>query len=162
MKVWILLLIFFPFGLVAQINLQNISIVRDSFGVPHIYGKTNIETAYGLAWAHAEDDFEHIQHNLLAGKGMQARVTGKEGAIFDYGLQMMDIQDFVAKNYEKDISKDFQKILEAYCQGVNDYAKSHPKEVLVKKALPFKPQDIICSYTLNLSLMGGWEWLLRH
>jgi len=43
--------------LIAQINPQNIEIVRDAYGVPHIYAKTDAEVAYGLAWAHAEDDF---------------------------------------------------------------------------------------------------------
>ena len=52
---------FFPFMHLAQINPQHVEIVRDQFGVPHIFGKTdqyiNADVAYGPAWAHAEDDF---------------------------------------------------------------------------------------------------------
>ena len=40
----------------AQINPEDVEIIRDSYGVPHIYGKTDADTAYGLAWAHAEDN----------------------------------------------------------------------------------------------------------
>jgi len=47
----------------AQVNPKNITIVRDSFGVPHIHGKTDAEAAYGLAWAHSEDNFKDIQEN---------------------------------------------------------------------------------------------------
>ena len=42
---------------IAQIDPANIEILRDSYGVPHIYAPTDVEVAYGLAWAHAEDDF---------------------------------------------------------------------------------------------------------
>ena len=45
----------------SQIDPKNIDIVRDSFGVPHIFAPTDAEVAYGLAWAHAEDDFKTIQ-----------------------------------------------------------------------------------------------------
>ena len=45
----------------AQINPANITIARDSFGVPHIFAPTDPEVAYGLAWAHAEDDFATLQ-----------------------------------------------------------------------------------------------------
>ena len=54
-------LIFFSSYSFAQVNTSNIEIVRDKWGVPHIYGKTDKEAAYGLAWAHAEDDFATIQ-----------------------------------------------------------------------------------------------------
>ncbi|MEP7256316.1 MAG: penicillin acylase family protein, partial [Ferruginibacter sp.] len=45
----------------TAINPANIDIVRDSFGVPHIFAKTDAEVAYGLAWAEAEDDFRSMQ-----------------------------------------------------------------------------------------------------
>jgi acyl-homoserine lactone acylase PvdQ len=64
----------------AQIDPSKIDIVRDHYGVPHIFGKTDPEVAYGLAWAQAEDDFETIQLSMLAGKAMLASYKGKEGA----------------------------------------------------------------------------------
>jgi len=64
----------------AQIDPTKIDIVRDKFGVPHIFGKTDPDVAYGLAWAHAEDDFKTIQQSLLAGKAMLAKYQGKKGA----------------------------------------------------------------------------------
>ena len=51
-------------GAFAQINPENIKIVRDKWGVPHIFAKTDPEVAYGLAWANAEDDFKTMQLTL--------------------------------------------------------------------------------------------------
>jgi len=145
----------------AQINPKDITIHRDSFGVPHIVGKTNADVAYGLAWAHAEDDFVSIQHNLLSASGNLGRVLGKDGVLFDYAVKFLGIDQFVAANFDRDISMEFLKILEAYCQGLNDFAARYPEKVLVKRALPFTPQDVITGYTVNLSLMGGVGMALK-
>src|SRR5690606_19001195 len=90
---------------------KNITIVRDAFGVPHIYGRTDADVAYGLAWAHSEDDFKHIQENLLAGKNMLGRVQGKNGVLFDFGLQFLNIDSFVEARYETDLSPEYRKVL---------------------------------------------------
>src|SRR5438105_10155539 len=87
-----------------QIDPSQIDIVRDSFGVPHIFAKTDAEVAYGLAWAHAEDDFKTIQQGFLAGKGMLGLSTGKQGAIVDFVVQFTGARDIVNEKYESDIS----------------------------------------------------------
>ena len=75
----LLLLFFYSSTLLAQINPNDITIVRDGYGVPHIYAATDAEVAYGLAWAHAEDDF-FIQLAYLAGSCLLSRYNGKAGA----------------------------------------------------------------------------------
>ena len=52
-----------------SIDPSRIEIVRDSFGVPHIFSKTDAEAAYGLAWATAEDDVDNAQFMLSTMKG---------------------------------------------------------------------------------------------
>jgi acyl-homoserine lactone acylase PvdQ len=74
-----LTLTIFCFGQVSKVDLNNISIARDTWGVPHIFTKTDVEAAYGLAWAHCEDNFEQIQEPFLAAKRMLGTVLGKEG-----------------------------------------------------------------------------------
>jgi len=155
------LLIFNALFATAQVNPKNITIVRDSFGVPHIFAKTDAEAAYGLAYAHCEDDFEHVQQNILAGKNMLGSVLGKEGVLFDYGLQFLGIDTFVERVYKNDLSDDFKKILQAYCKGVNDYAAKHPKDVLVRKSFPFTPKDVVKGNTLTLSLLSGVGMALK-
>ena len=54
----------------------NVTIYRDTWGVPHIFGEKDKDTAYGLAYAHAEDDFKTIQDIMLALKGRLALEYG--------------------------------------------------------------------------------------
>jgi len=139
----------------TSVNPANITIVRDSFGVPHIYGKTDAETAYGLAWANAEDGFATMQETLLSGKGMMGRVKGKEGAAIDFFVHAIGARDIVNERFSRDLTPEFVRYLEGYCQGVNAYAKQHPKEVLVKKAFPVTPKDILQGYVLSFSALTG-------
>jgi len=156
-KVFVLCLVsFFSYSsLYSQVNPDDITIARDEYGVPHIFGKTDADAAYGLAWAHSEDDFKNIQYNVLSGKNMLGRVLGKEGALFDFGLQFLNIDSTVDARYEKDISPEYKKVLTGYVQGLNDYAKAHPKEVLYKKAFPVTEKDIVKGGVLQTSLMAG-------
>ncbi len=114
-------------------NVGNIEIARDDYGVPHIFGKSDPDVAYGLAWAHAEDDFETIQQTLLAGKAMVGRVFGKEGAAVDYFVHLLETREIADAKYKTDYSEDFQKLLDAYMSGINDFALSHPERVLYKR-----------------------------
>ena len=75
--------------LIAQINPKNIEIIRDQYGVPHIFGKTDAEVAYGLAWAHSEDDFKTIQQAYLAGNGLLSKHLGLNGAGADFLSQLI-------------------------------------------------------------------------
>jgi acyl-homoserine-lactone acylase len=125
---------------------EHVTIVRDQWGVPHIYGETDADVAYGLAWANCEDDFKTLQENLLPAKGLLAREKGKEGAILDFLVKFLGSQKTVKERYEKDISPEYKAYLEAYCKAVNDYAEIFPKEVLVKKAFPVTTQDVLASY----------------
>jgi len=138
-----------------RINPSGIDIVRDSFGVPHIFANTDAEVAYGLAYAHAEDDFKTIQLGFLAGKSMLGLYKGKEGAKIDYITQLLRCRNIVEEKYEKDISAGYKKVLEGYCQGFNAYAGRHPEEVLVKKSLPLTPIDILSYSVLQLAVSSG-------
>ena len=68
----------------AQINPDDIQIIRDAYGVPHIYAAKDSEVAYGYAWAQAEDHFKLIQKAYLAGNGLLGRRSGLKGAGADF------------------------------------------------------------------------------
>lgn len=139
----------------AQIDPAKIDIIRDKYGVPHIFGKTDPEVAYGLAWAHAEDDFETIQQSLMAGKAMLAQYQGKKGASIDYIVHLLRIPELVEERYETDLAPDFKKLLEGYSAGLNAYAAKHPKEVLLKKIFPVTPKDMVQYSVLQLCVLSG-------
>ena len=139
----------------AQINPAKIDIIRDSFGVPHIFGKTDPDVAYGLAWAHAEDDFGTIQQSLMAGKSMLAQYQGKKGASIDYIIHLLRIPELVEAKYESELSPAFKKLLDGYAAGLNAYATAHPREVLLKKIFPVTPKDMVQYSVLQLCVLSG-------
>ncbi|MFN5021697.1 MAG: penicillin acylase family protein, partial [bacterium] len=73
MKYLLPILLLLTFNAQAQIDPKAVTIARDSFGVPHIFAKTDPEVSYGLAWAHAEDDFKSLQMVALPSKGLMGR-----------------------------------------------------------------------------------------
>lgn len=152
---FLLFILFLFHNLNGQINPDSITIVRDKWGVPHIFAKTDAEVAYGFAWATAEDDFATMQGQLLPIKGKMGLVYGKDGAIADVAVHVLGIRDTVEARYESDLSPAFRNVVEAYAEGVNAYAKTHKREVLRKDLFPIEGKDIIKAYMLGTSLMAG-------
>ena len=119
-----------PRGLIPPEGRYQVRILRDTWGVPHVFGRTDPDVAYGLAWAHAEDDFRTIQDSLLATRGKLATVYGRQLAPSDYLVQLMRVWDIVEQGYERDLQPSTRLLLEAYAAGLNHYAALHPDEAI--------------------------------
>ena len=145
----------------SQINPKNIEIVRDQYGVPHIYGKTDAEVAYGLAWAHSEDDFKTIQQGYLAGNGLLSKHIGINGAGADLITQVIESKETVNKLFHT-LSPEFVKVLEGYSAGMNKYAETYPEKVLVKKLFPITPRKMARYSFLQLFIANGADRLVRN
>ncbi len=143
----------------GQIIPANITIARDSFGVPHIFAKTDAEVAYGIAWAHAEDDFKTIQLMVLSGKGLLGKALGKKGAEADYVVQLLRIRKTVNEQWNT-LSSGFLTLIKGYTEGLNAYAKAHPKEVTVAKAFPFDEKEYLTAVVFSTSLFCGIDRVL--
>ena len=143
----------------SQINPKDVEIVRDSFGVPHIYGKTDADVAYGLAWSHAEDDFKTIQQGYLAGNGLLSKHIGINGAGADFLTQLIESKETVDKLFGT-LDTDFVKIIEAYSQGLNKYAETHPDEILEKKLFPITPKKMTAYSFLQLFIANEADKLV--
>ena len=158
----ILLLLFFVSHLIrAQINPANITIARDSFGVPHIFAPTDPETAFGLAWAHAEDDFETLQFVVLSGQARLGAVLGKKGAEVDYVVNLLHCRKIVEEKWNT-LSPDFIKLMQGYVAGLNAYAKAHPREVKYKKAFPFSEKDYLTAVMFSVAMFCGVDNTLKE
>ena len=96
MRLFCLLLLLATFVCKGQFNPSEIEIIRDEWGVPHIYAPTDAQVSYGLAWAHAEDDFKTIQEILLAAKQMMGRYQGPDGAPIDYVVGLLRCEETVS------------------------------------------------------------------
>ena len=145
----------------GQINPQDIEIVRDSYGVPHIYGKTDADTAYGLAWVHSEDDFMTIQKAYLAGNQLLSSYLRNDGIIVDFLSQFIESEKTVNELFDT-LSIDFIKILEAYSQGINRYAELNPEKVLVKELFPVTPRKMLNYSFLQLFISNGADKLVSN
>jgi acyl-homoserine-lactone acylase len=145
----------------TTISPAGIDIVRDSFGVPHIFAKTDAEVSYGLAWAQAEDDFESLQQVALPTKGLMGSVLGKKGAAGDYVFALFRCKEITEEKWYT-LSPEFLKLIDGYVQGLNRYAATHPKEVLHKKLFPVTVKDYIASSVLALTIFNGAEGALQR
>tara|TARA_X000000950_G_scaffold103413_1_gene130464 strand:- start:1043 stop:3097 length:2055 start_codon:yes stop_codon:yes gene_type:complete len=143
-----------------KIDVNNIEILRDSFGVPHIYAKTDAELAYGLAWAHSEDDFKTIQEAYLAGNGLLSKHIGLRGAPADFLTQLIR-SDYVVDSLYNTIDKDFLKIVEGYAQGINKFAELHADQVLVKELFPITPKKMVKYSFLQLFISSEGDKAVR-
>ena len=148
------------YNVFSQINPDKIDIVRDEFGVPHIFAKTDAEVAYGLAWAHAEDDFETIQIGYLAGNNLLSKHLGNIGLGADFISQFIDSEDLFDSKYNSDISSEYKNIVKAYVLGLNSYAREHPDEVFVEDLFPVNEKKMMRYAQLQLFISSnGDKWV---
>jgi acyl-homoserine-lactone acylase len=139
----------------ADIDPKKVTIVRDQWGLPHIYAERDCEVAYGVAWAQSEDNFELIQQTMLFTKGLLGRVYGKEYAGGDFLTGLLRIDELVDSRINEDVSPEFMAYLDGFCQGLNAFADAHPNEVLHKKLFPVTVQEILASYPLKIAEFIG-------
>ena len=144
----------------SQIDPSKIDIVRDVYGIPHIFATTDEEVAYGLAYAHAEDDFNTIQLGYLAGNNILSNHIGNNGLGADFIAQFIGSEALYNSSYDKDIHPDYKKIVQAYADGLNSYASSHPDEVLYAKLFPITPKKMMRYAQLQLFISSkGDQWV---
>jgi acyl-homoserine-lactone acylase len=139
---------------------HDVRILRDTWGVPHVFGKTDADAAFGLAYAHAEDDFATIQGALLAARGRLASVQGQAGAPNDYMVGLLRVSEIVETKYAADLSPDVRKVCEAYAEGLNLYASVHPADVW-PHVFPVRGQDVVAGFVHKLPLFFGLDRTLR-
>lgn len=129
-------------------------IVRDEFGVPHIYGKTDADVAYGVARAHAEDDFSTLQDVVAMARGRYGAVRGAEGAQVDFIYHLLDARGTAQRRYPL-LPADTRALFEAYAVGLNDYAKAHPGEVKLARLFPVNGMDVAAGFALRQPFFFG-------
>lgn len=134
------------------IDPRDIDIVRDQWGVPHIFAPRDAQVAYGLAWSNAEDAFKEMQDLLIMGKGMSGRYNGMDGVRADFFRHVIGAREIVEAEMPH-YPLDFLEYIDGYVQGINAYAKKYPEEVLLKKLFPISTEDVMTTYVMVLSFM---------
>lgn len=120
-----------------QAQAEKIEIIRDDFGVPHIYGKTDADAVFGLLYAQCEDDFNRVEQNYIWATGRLAEVDGEEALHSDLRAKLFMTEEEAKANYEK--SPDWlKKLCDAFADGINYYLYTHP-EVKPRLLTRFEP-----------------------
>ncbi|MBU1187455.1 MAG: penicillin acylase family protein [Gammaproteobacteria bacterium] len=118
-------------------HAANVTIVRDDFGVPHIYGKTDADAVFGLMYAQAEDDFARIERNYYWAIGRLAEVEGEQALYSDLRARLY-MSEAEAKAFYATAPDWLQELCQAWADGLNFYLRTHP-QVQPKLITQFQP-----------------------
>lgn len=136
---------------VAELAGQ-VTIYRDTYGVPHIYGPTDASVVFGYNYARAEDEFPRMQMAVLTGLGRTAEVAGMAGFISDRAMRLFEMPRLAREEYER-CSPHFKEILQAYADALNYYVSKNPQDgpFLVER---FEPWHALASQrAMNISMI---------
>lgn len=123
-----------------QKQAKQITITRDTWGVPHIFGKTDADAVFGVLYTQCEDDFPRVEENYLDAIGRLAEVDGEAALYHDLRARLfMDTTQAIAI-YKKSPAW-MKKLLESFADGANYYLYTHPdvKPRLLKRFQPWMP-----------------------
>ncbi len=151
MKKLFILFLIFPLQIFAQQfsskeisewqrQSKNVSIIRDNFGIPHIYGKTDADAVFGLLYAQCEDDFKRVEMNYIEKLGRLSEVNGEKDLYNDLLIRLViDSTDAIA-DYNK-APLWLKKLCNAFADGINFYLYKNPnvKPALLHKFQPWYP-----------------------
>jgi acyl-homoserine-lactone acylase len=105
---------------------QNITIIRDDWGIPHVYGKTDADAVFGVMYAQAEDDFNRVETNYLNSMGRLAEAEGESAIYRDLRMKLFIDPDTLKKMYgESPVG--LKSLMNAWADGLNYYLHTHPK-----------------------------------
>jgi len=120
-----------------QQQANNITIIRDNWGIPHVYGKTDADAVFGLLYAQCEDDFKRVEMNYIEKLGRKAEVLGERELYNDLYIRLLIDSAEAVADYNK-APLWLKQLMNAWADGINYYLYKHPE---VKPALltRFKP-----------------------
>ena len=105
---------------------QNVSIIRDDWGIAHVYGKTDADAVFGMIYAQAEDDFNRIETNYINAMGRLAEAEGESAIYQDLRMRLFIDSDALKKEYTESPAW-LQKLMNSFADALNYYLNKHPQ-----------------------------------
>lgn len=105
---------------------RNVTIVRDDWGIAHVYGKTDADTVFGAEYAQAEDDFNRVETNYINAMGRLAEAEGESKVYQDLRMKLFIDPVDLKKDYESS-PEWLKKLMNAFADGLNYYLYKHPQ-----------------------------------
>jgi acyl-homoserine-lactone acylase len=120
-----------------QRRAQNVTIIRDDWGIPHVYGRTDADAVFGVMYAQAEDDFNRVENNYINSMGRAAEHEGESAIFRDLRMKLFINPDSMRAMYTR--SPDWLKaLMDAFADGLNFYLYKNP-HVKPKVIARFEP-----------------------
>src|SRR5262249_10343212 len=110
----------------AEKLARSITIYRDSYGVPHVYGPTDASCVFGYAYAQAEDNFWQIEDSYIHALGRAAEVSGAGALASDLLNRALEITRLSQAEYGR-ASGRTREIADAFAAGLNYFLERNPK-----------------------------------
>jgi penicillin amidase/acyl-homoserine-lactone acylase len=154
---FMVLICFLVWGQHAAGATHEANIERDQYGVPHVYGETDADAAFGLAYAQAEDSWPIMEGSLPFFRGTAGLYEGQEGAQSDYLVKWLDLWGTLDRDYERVLSPEIRRYVEAFAEGFNAFTRDNPSEVKHPELLPITGKDIIAGHMLRHPLFYGFD-----
>jgi len=104
----------------------NVTIIRDNWGIPHVYGKTDADAVFGVMYAQAEDDFNRVETNFLNGMGRLAEAEGEAGVYRDLRMKLFIDPADMKEKYAASPAW-LKSLMNAWADGLNFYLYKHPQ-----------------------------------
>jgi acyl-homoserine-lactone acylase len=115
----------------------NVTIIRDDWGIAHIYGKTDADAVFGMEYAQAEDDFNRVETNYINAMGRLAEAEGESRIYLDLRMKLFIDPSELQKQYTA--SPEWLKtLMDSFADGLNYYLFKHP-EVKPRVIKHFEP-----------------------
>ena len=116
---------------------EGVTIIRDDWGVPHIYGKTDADVVFGLMYAQAEDDFNRVETNFINSQGRLAEAEGEAEIYRDLRMKLFIDPAELRATYQESPAW-LQALMDSWADGLNFYLATHP-DVKPRVITKFEP-----------------------
>ena len=105
---------------------HSVTIYRDSYGVPHVYGPTDASCVFGYAYAQAEDNFRQVEDNYIQAVGRAAEVKGEGALAADLLNRTLEITKLSMAEYER-AGPHTRELCDAFANGLNYFLERNPQ-----------------------------------
>ncbi len=116
---------------------KRVTIIRDTWGIPHVYAPTDADAVFGMLYAQCEDDFARVEMNYIEKLGRMAEVQGPKALAGDLYIRLVIDAEEAQDDYRT--SPDWLRaLMDAHADGINYYLYRHP-EVRPRLLTHFEP-----------------------
>jgi acyl-homoserine-lactone acylase len=126
---------------------RQVTIYRDTYGVPHVFGRTDAATVFGFAYAQAEDNFWRVEENFILAQGRGAELYGEEALNEDRLNRALEIPRLAREEYAR-LNPKMRSLCDAFAAGFNFYLARHP-EVRPRLLTKFEPWYMLAFIRYN-------------